>query len=518
MCAVLAFTAAPLTAAQAQGGSVVGTVTDRTTKAPLEGTLVTIAGTRLGAVTDGRGHFVIRGVTPGTASVLVRRIGYRQGTASVQVAAGETATADFVLDVSAVELNQVVTTGTGGAVEKRELGAPIAIVDVSQIQANKPSDDMTQLLEGQVAGLRSVSVGGGVGGAMDLRIRGTSSFTLNQRPVVYIDGVKVDTRATDWTASLGNQGCCNFNGGVMDDRLSDLNPDDIDHIEILKGAAAATLYGSEASNGVIQIFTKRGQAESAPQWSVDFGTGFDRQRPNYPTKLYPNFKGPTGVQALDMNKTLIGNGPYGSYNLQVQGGAPNATYYLSGGYSDEVGSLQPNDQKRGNLRANISWNAGSKWQFDARSSFDHNFIDALQSGNNWTSMTGNASNGDPRQATLLRPYGEAWVSVADIQRITTYTNTNHWTGGTTVNFQATSNFQNRLTVGANLVNGQAVRFYPPDGNYQSAYISNGEKDFDNRANTTYTADYLGQVTFTMPFVGSPTACRSAVRGTTPRSS
>lgn len=146
MCAVLAFTAAPLTAAQAQGGSVVGTVTDRTTKAPLEGTLVTIAGTRLGAVTDGRGHFVIRGVTPGTASVLVRRIGYRQGTASVQVAAGETATADFVLDVSAVELNQVVTTGTGGAVEKRELGAPIAIVDVSQIQANKPSDDMTQLL------------------------------------------------------------------------------------------------------------------------------------------------------------------------------------------------------------------------------------------------------------------------------------------------------------------------------------------------------------------------------------
>jgi len=495
--AVLLIAAAVPAVARAQGGTITGTVVDRGTREAVAGSQVTIPGTRLAAMTDGRGRYTIRGAPPGTDSVIVRRIGYRQGATTVRVAAGQSATADFSLDVSAAELNAVVTTGTGGAVEKRQLGAPIALVDVGEVQAQKPSDDMTQLLEGQVAGVRSVGVGGGVGGAMDLRIRGTSSFTLSQRPVVYVDGVRIDTRATDWTASLGNQGCCSFNGGVSDDRLSDLNPADIDHIEILKGAAAATLYGSEASNGVIQIFTKRGQNESAPQWAIDLGTGFDRQRPNYPTTLYPEFTGPTGVRALDMNKTLIGNGPYGSYNLQVTGGAPNATYFISGGYSDEVGSLQPNDQKRGNLRANVSWNAVPKWQFDVRSSFDHNYIDALQSGNNWTSMTGNASNGDPRQATALRPYGEAWVSVADIERITTYTNTNHWTGGATVNYSTTSYFQNRLTVGADLVNGVGVRFYPPDGNYQSAYISNGEKDFDNRANTTYTADYLGQLTFNL---------------------
>lgn len=497
-CAVLALTAVPLTSARAQSAWIVGTITDRTTHQPLEGGVVSVVGTRLGASSDGRGHFVIRGAKPGTATVLVRRIGFRPAQQVVEVSATDSVVANFALDASAVVLNQVVTTGTGGAVETRELGAPIAVVDVAAIQSSKPSDNMGQLLEGQVAGIRSVSTGGGVGGAMDLRIRGTSSFTLDQRPVVYIDGVKMDTRATDWTASLGNQGCCNFNGGVSDDRLSDLNPADIDHIEILKGAAAATLYGSEASNGVIQIFTKHGKTESAPQWSLDLGTGFDRQRPNYPTKLYPNFTGPTGVRALDMNKTLIGNGPYGSYNVQVQGGAQQATYFVSGGYSDEVGSLQPNDQKRGNLRANVSW-TDNKWQFNVRSAYDHNFIDALQSGNNWTSMTGNASNGDPRQATVLRPYGEAWVSVADIQRITTSTNTNHWTGGLTVNYQATSNFANRLTVGSDMVNEQAVRFYPPDGNYQSAYISNGEKDNDNRANTTYTADYLGTITSTLPF-------------------
>ncbi|MDE3128827.1 MAG: TonB-dependent receptor [Gemmatimonadota bacterium] len=499
---VVGLAAVPAPAAQAQTGSIVGTVVDRATSQPLEGSLVTVVGTRLGANTDGRGHFVIRGVRPGHDSVLVRRIGYAPLGRSAEVPMGDSVVVDFSLTVSAVELNQVVTTGTGGAVEKRELGAPISIVDASAVQDVKPSGDMTSLLEGQVSGLRSVSVGGGVGGAMDLRIRGVSSFTLDQRPVVYIDGVKVDTRANDWTASLGNQGCCNFNGGVSDDRLSDLNPADIDHVEILKGAAAATLYGSEASNGVIQIFTKRGQQESAPRWTFTGGAGFDRQRPNYPTKLYPNFTGPTGVRALDMNKTLIGNGPYGMYNIEVRGGAEQATYFVSGGYSDEVGSLQPNDQKRGNLRANVTWNS-NKWQFDVRSAFDHNFIDALQSGNNWTSMTGNASNGDPRQATVLRPYGEAWVSVADIQRISSYVNANHWTGGLTINHQTTDHFQNRLTLGADVVGEQDVRFYPPDGNYQSAYIAKGEKDDDYRTNTTYTADYLGQVTFKLPFnIGS----------------
>ncbi len=500
---VAALTAVPLATASAQGtGIVVGTVTDRGTGQPLQGASVLINGTQLGATTDGRGHYLIRGAT-GEVTVRVQRIGFRPGTKVVQVPAGDSVTADFQLTVSAVELNQVVTTGTGGAVEKRELGAPLAIVDVAQIQAVKPSTDITQVLEGQVAGLRSVSVGGGVGGAMDLRIRGVSSFTLDQRPVVYIDGVKIDNRATDWTASLGNQGCCNFNGGVGEDRLSDLNPADIDHIEVLKGAAAATLYGSDASNGVIQIFTKHGQNDSPPQWTIGAGMGFDRQRPNYPTKLYPNFTGPDGTRALDMNKTLIKSGPYGSYDIQVQGGAEKATYFVSGAYSDEVGSIQPNDEKRGNLRVNVTWDASDKWKFAVRSAFDHNFINSLQSGNNWTSLTGNASNGDPRQATALRPYGEAWVSVADIQTMTSYNSANHWTGGLTVNYQPFQHFQNRLTVGSDAVGEAKVRFFPPDGNFTSAYVSNGEKDDDFRNQTIYTADYLGQITFKLPFgIGS----------------
>ncbi|HEX4685066.1 MAG TPA: TonB-dependent receptor plug domain-containing protein, partial [Gemmatimonadaceae bacterium] len=479
-------------------GIVVGFVTDGATGQPLAGTSVAINGTLLGSQTDGRGHFVIRGVPSGSATVRAQRLGYRLETRTITVPPGDSTSVTFALQQSAVTLSEVVTTGTGGAVAKRELGAPIGVIDAGKIQDVKPADDVGSILEGQISGVRSTTVGGGVGGAKDLRIRGTSSFTLNQRPVVYIDGVRADTRATDWTANLGNQACCNFNGGTGEDRLSDLNPDDIDHIEVLKGAAAATLYGSEASNGVIQIFTKKGKAESAPQWALTLGTGFDRQRPNYQTHLYPEFVGPDGTRALDMNKTLIKSGPYQSYNAEVQGGATRASYFVSGDFAREVGSIQPNDQTKGNVRLNVNWSATDKLSFDVHSAYGRDFIDALQSGNNWATLTGNAENGDPRQATKDRPYGEAWISVADIERIVTTSDANRWTGGVTANYAITPSFTHRFTVGADMVDEQKERFFPQDGSYGSASVTGGEKTNATRNYTVYTADYLATLTLHLP--------------------
>lgn len=499
----LAGAAAPALLHAQQTGIVVGTVTDAASGQPLSGTIVAITGTQLATQTDGRGHFIIRTVRSGPASVRAQRLGYRPVLKPVAVPSGDSVRVAFALQQSAVELEAVVTTGTGGAVSKRELGAPIGVIDASKIAEVKPSPDLGSILEGQVTGLRSTTVGGGVGGAKDLRVRGTSSFTLNQRPVVYVDGVRVDTRATDWTAGLRNQACCNFNGGTSEDRLSDLNPDDIDRVEVLKGAAAATLYGSEASNGVIQIFTKRGKQESAPQWNVAVGAGFDRQRPNYQTHLYPNFTGPDGTRALDMNQTLIRNGPFQSYNVDVQGGASKATYFVSTGFSREVGSIQPNDQTKGNVRLNVNWQASDKLTFDLRSGFSRDYINSLQSGNNWSSLTGNAQNGDPRLASAARPYGEAWISVADIQKMTSTSDANRWTGGATMTYAPTATFTNRFTFGADIVGEQKQRFFPYDGSYGAAYVTNGEKVNAMRNYSVYTADYLGTLNFRLPMnIGS----------------
>ena len=499
----LALTTIFAAAAGAQTGTIVGTVTDRATGQPLEAARAQLVGSTAGAASDAHGRFLMRNVAPGAYSVRIARIGFRPELVSVSVVANDSARVNVALSASAVELEQVVVTGTGGAVEKRVLGAPIGTIDVSKVQQVSTVPDLGTALMAQIPGLRSIDNGGGAGAAKDLRIRGLASFSLSQRPAVYIDGVKVDTKAVDWSSNMPNQGCCNFNGGVGEDRLSDLNPDDIDHIEVLKGPAAATLYGSDATNGVIQIFTKKGRLENAPQWNLSLTGGFDEAPHNYPTHLYPNFVGKDGTRALDMNNTLIGKGPYQDYQMSVQGGSNRSSYFVSGGYSDEEGSIQPNNEKKGTLRVNVSWQPTDKLSFDTRAFYGRNYINSLQGGNNWTALTGNATNGDPRNATQLRPYGEAWVSVADIKKMTSFSDANRYTGGATMSYQTRPNFLNRVTVGVDLTNDNKQRFFPYDGNYGSAYVFNGEKDDAYRYYSIYTADYLGTVNFKLPFgIGS----------------
>jgi len=211
----LTFIAASL--ARAQTGTVIGTVTDRGTGQPIDAARAQIVGTTLAAASDTRGTFIVRSIRPGNYSVRVSRIGFRPEVAAVTLAGGDTARVSFSLTQSAVELDQVVVTGTGGAVEKRKIGSSMGVVDMQQVQDQVAVTDIGQALAAKVTGLRSVSVGGGAGAARDLRIRGTASFSLSQRPVVYIDGVRVDTRATEWTNATGisnKVACCSFAGGT----------------------------------------------------------------------------------------------------------------------------------------------------------------------------------------------------------------------------------------------------------------------------------------------------------------
>ena len=181
--------AAGASRAVAQTGTVIGTVADRGTGQPIDAARAQIVGTSLAGASDTRGAFVLRGVRPGTHNVRVSRIGFRPEVSSVTLAGNDTARVTFTLTQSAVELDQVVVTGTGGAVEKRKIGSSMGVVDMTQVQEQIAVTDIGQALSAKVTGLRSVSVGGGAGAARDLRIRGTASFSLSQRPVVYIDGV-----------------------------------------------------------------------------------------------------------------------------------------------------------------------------------------------------------------------------------------------------------------------------------------------------------------------------------------
>lgn len=489
-------------AAQAQGtGMLQGRVTDRASGAPINGARIQIVGeAALGANTDDEGRYFLRQIPAGQRTVRVTRIGFRPEAQTVTIAANDTATVNFAIGASAVELQQVVVTGTGGAVEKRKIGASLGTMDVAAQQDIMPVQNFSQVLANKVSGVRSVGVGGGVGGGQDLRIRGIASFSLNQRPVIYIDGVRVDSRGTEWTTATGMAAtaCCSFSGGNSADRLSDLNPNDIERVEILKGAAAATLYGSEATNGVIQIFTKKGRGEGRTQWNLGLGTGFNRLRENLPTKEFPRFTGPDGTRAQDANN-LIENGPYNAIDVSGQGGTQRSTYFVSALGSKEVGSIQPNDQVKGNLRANVTFVPTDKWTVEVRSSYTRNVINELQAGNNWTALLGNAINGNPRNATATRPYGEAWVPVKDIQTMETRSDADRWTGGVTLSYALTPNFTHRLIFGTDAVNDQKSRFFPYAGQFGPAGVTNGQRNLGLRNYRTTTVDYLATLNFNLPF-------------------
>ncbi|MEY4857006.1 MAG: hypothetical protein RLZZ97_1836 [Gemmatimonadota bacterium] len=482
-------------------GILTGRVTDRASGQPINGARVTLAGNaEIGANSDGDGRYFMRGVPAGSQTVRALRIGYRPESQPITVKGNDTLRVNLSLSVSAVDLAQIVVTGTGGAVEKRKIGASIGTMDVSAQQELMPVNNFTSVLAGKMTGVRSVGVGGGVGGAQDLRVRGIASFSLNQRPVIYIDGVRVDSRGTEWTTSTGMAAtaCCSFSGGTSADRLSDLNPNDIERVEVLKGAAAATLYGSEATNGVIQVFTKKGRGEGPIQWNLGLGTGYNRMRENLPTKLFPRFKGPDGFQALDANG-LIESGPFNAVDISAQGGTAKSTFFVSALGSKEVGSIQPNDQVKGNLRANITFVPNSKWTVDVKTAYTRNVVNELQAGNNWTALLGNAMNGNPRNATAAKPYGEAWVPVADIATMETKSDADRWTGGLTLAYAMRSNFTHRLIFGTDVVNEQKSRFFPYAGAFGPAGVTNGQRNIGLRNYRTTTVDYLSTLNYNLPF-------------------
>ncbi|MDH5759338.1 MAG: carboxypeptidase-like regulatory domain-containing protein [Gemmatimonadota bacterium] len=483
---------------------ITGSVQAATTGQPVNGAQVTIEGTTRGALTNASGRFLITNVQPGTYNVQIVYVGYGSQTREVTVSGGETAVVDFQLSVSAVSLDEIVVTGTAGAVERRKIGVSLASMDMAQIQEAQPMTAFGQALEGRIPGLRSIGTVGGVGATRELRIRGTDSFSLGQRPVVYIDGVRVDGGGGEWGDDAGGSStCCAFSGGAGEDRLSDLNPDEIDRVEVIKGPAAATLYGSEASGGVIQIFTKRGRNNSPANFSLTSSLGFNRHRENFPTHMRSELqiKGPDGFVAWDPNETLIENGLINSYDLTVDGGGEAVTYFVSAGFNYEEGSVKPNDQKRGNLRVNLNWSVGDNLTIGVASGYVRNRIYALQSGNNWLGIYTNALLSNPRNATADAPYGGGLdVTVEDSKAISTYSDTDRWTGSVTMTYNPLPNFTHKATIGLDAVNDQKTRILPFGRHY--TYIGkNGERNIGYRSARKFTADYLANLDYDLPILG-----------------
>lgn len=337
--------------AQATGGTVTGTVTDAATSQPIQQARVLISGTKIGVLTGENGKYTLRVPNAGAVTLEFHRIGYEANKVQVTVRSGASITQDVKLTPAAFSLSAVVTTATG-LQRKVEVANATAQVNVADKIAELPVSNMGAVLTGSSSGVQVVQTGA-TGTGSRIRIRGQNSFSLSNDPIIIIDGVRASGQTNDGFGV----------GGSGPSRLDDINPNEIENLEIIKGPSAATLYGTEAANGVIVITTKRGKSGKT-NWTVSAERGRISMTSEFPDlwSLWGRRSSNPGVSTICLLEeiadgrclpttdslshgsvlknpelTPIGTGGREQYNLQASGGNDKVQFFVSAQTEDELG-------------------------------------------------------------------------------------------------------------------------------------------------------------------------------------
>lgn len=356
-----------------------GKVTDET-GTPLPGITVTLKNTKLGANTtvDGLYSFVAN-VPAGNYVLAVTGVGFT--TQEIPVTIGTSnITRDVKMGVSVSKLDEIVVTGTSQGTTRRQLGSYISSVKAEDLTKGA-TGNVLAALQGKTAGAQITQNSGDPSGGISVKLRGISTIGGSSEPLYIVDGVIVDnstTRVTNADPNYGanTQGGNNFVGNVGQNRMADINPDDIERVEVLNGAAAAAIYGSRANSGVVQIFTKRGSA-GAPVINFSTGISINELRkkldvnraptkfggnPNDSTQniLTPAVVSTFPVKRYDYQDFIFRTGVGTDNNISIAGGKDKTKYYASAGYFYNQGIIKNTDFNRVSFRLNLDQEV-TKW-------------------------------------------------------------------------------------------------------------------------------------------------------------
>jgi TonB-linked SusC/RagA family outer membrane protein len=338
--------------AQAQSGTITGRVTDAASGEPIAPAQVTVVGTNIRVETNTQGQYTLRAVPAGPVQIRVLRVGFSESRLPTTVVAGQTVTLNVPMHKVTVMLNPVVTTATGEQ-RRLEVGNAIAQIDASKVVETKAVQNMGDLLTSRAPGIE-VFAPTQIGAGTRIRIRGTSSLSLSNNPLYIVDGIRVEGTTGSSSISVG---------GTTAARINDLNPEEIESIEVVRGPSAATLYGTAAANGVIVITTKRGVA-GRPQWNYFTEQGAHVDDNSYPDAYRGWTKGATASNTTqcflsaraagtcvqdsvtsynlykDPESTPNGVGYRQLHGLQVRGGSELLRYFLHGEWENDNGVLK----------------------------------------------------------------------------------------------------------------------------------------------------------------------------------
>lgn len=424
-----------------QSATLQGRVTHSATGEPIRGVEVVVRGTNLTTVTSAGGQFMFPQVPIGEHTIEFHSIGYEVQIVQVTITAGSPTTVNVTLEPELISLGEIVVTGTGMPTERRRLGQTINTVSAEDL-ATAPIMTAADALQGRMPGVVGFS-GAETGQGSLLTLRGAVSLTQSNEPLIYVDGVRVDNTRDRV-------------GMIAASPLNDINPMDIDRIEVIKGAAAATLYGTEASAGVIQIFTKRGTTgEPSFTFQIDQHVfALDKNR------VPRNYGLDTNTGALLTNRPsddFLRTGRHQNYALSFRGGTEAARYAGSLRYMDEVGITPQNDHGNIALRTNLDLHHSTKLSSSL--------------GVSWTRSTVTSSMptwgifaefllANPVHADDIRPYGEQDNTIQGVLDDENTRLANNLVLSGNVSYQWSDDVRSTVTLGFNSNSVKHERFRP----------------------------------------------------------
>ena len=493
MMAVLAFLTPTRSIAGQQTGVVRGRVTEGGSQRPVADVQVTVVGTGYGALTGQNGDYTINNVPAGQHTIRVRRLGFNPADKTVRVNAGAPAQLDFSITQSATQLQNLVVTGTAGAAERKTIGNSVTQLDVSEITQKQAVMSVTEVLQSKTPGVSILPGSGAPGTAGEIRIRGAASIS-GYKPVVFIDGVRYNIEdfggfgATGGgTIGVGASPGLGQSAQVTS-ALNFLNPNDIESIEVIKGPAAATLYGAEAANGVIQIITKKGtRGQQKMQFGIRAERGSNEIGLDQPTnlttcdavKIAQTEAGSTqkswpGCQGLTENTIITDNpltrdpramrtGQLSILQMNVRGGGDRYSFYVSGDRNIEQGVFFNSDNSQTSVRSNFTVNPNDKLDFTVNVNWQDGRLRLPIQDESANGLLLSATRGLPGRFRSGGEQAFGWreLTPPSANRYRNFTDLDRLTLGTTGNWTPFAWFRNRATVGIDETQTRAQLLFLP---------------------------------------------------------
>jgi TonB-linked SusC/RagA family outer membrane protein len=475
-------------------------------QAPIPGALVGITSLGLNTVTNDYGQYLLivpaERVTGQQVALSATSLGYSEAQVTVTLRPG-TITQNITLATRAIALDEIVVTGTAGRKEVRAQSATVSTINTARVQEVAPVSDVAGLLQARTPGLMVRQASGSSGTSQTIRIRGISSITQGNDPLIFVDGIRFDG---------GDQQLYGL-GGQSGSRLNDIKAEDIESIEVVKGPAAATLYGSDAVAGVINIITKKGRAGSGFTQTINVEYG--RADPNFdppdnwgkcdasamsrPT-TYPNCVGRQLDEVLSDNPlkrtSAFLDGTYRNLNYSLSGGGDNYGVFFSVGADDDEGTLPANEYGHINTRANFDFMARQDLRLEFGFGLAKVKTQLPNNDNNIYGYLGGGLLGEPRTIGGAK---DGWYApnraVMAISSIENVDETWRITPRAAMTYSPWDWFTNRVQVGADMQRIEAFSFWAKNdaGWWDNAPMNTGQIGNTRRAEDRITMEYLGTV-------------------------